>query len=803
MSVLGLIAWDAYSTTGAVERGVEFAASSHATNRLQGAVSPGTVALHPVARPDRRRRIRGTVVDTRGAPLAGVHVSAMSRADESLAELPCPDWAPGAWEALLEEKPRRLLQDCQWAGRDALTEWLSSRRGEAIPQAETVTDGDGAYLLDGLDDGALSIWALNEEGAAAQQDILGIHDDLRLVLTPGLRVEGIVSGGGAPLPGTHLTLVSVTTGRYFDGIAGPDGRFRMGPLPLGRYVLLAEQGGWRPALLHLDEATSLPEDGVRLTRPLNHAGRVLSRGNPISGARVELFVDFSSEEGSLQVATSDAKGQFHFSGLREGHRVTLSAFHEGMIASAQVTLDERDGAETELELRPAPFLEGVVRDEARQSISGANISWVPQRLGGIYPATTTTLDGRFRLGPLGPDKNQITVSAPGYLDAHFYLDSLELQSPFDITLFRAELITGVAVDEHGAPAPNVTLKLNRACKHPASFGERPQTTTDTAGRFELKACSPGPWEMEAVDERFLPDAIPVHAPSGGLRIALKQGPTVTGILLDEHGVPVVGADVFLAKREERGSPSRYISSDAQGHFRLGAVPPGHYIVWAQKHVQGVTRLTAAQDLELRDGMATQVELRFPVGLTVSGIVVTASGTPLEGVAIQTSRFPQADSTEPPHIGFGCGGPPIGVRTDASGRFVLRGLSSAPHAVWATKDGHAFKPARSMGGTHHDNDWIFMKPGASENDLRLVLQRISFVRGRLLGPDGRPFPDYVINREIGVFSLEGTFLFPTTNHGQMALIFDAPGVASRTVTVDVPLEEDVDLGDIHMPTVLHP
>ncbi|WP_434348008.1 carboxypeptidase-like regulatory domain-containing protein [Myxococcus virescens] len=63
---------------------------------------------------------------------------------------------------------------------------------------------------------------------------------------------------------------------------------------------------------------------------------------------------------------------------------------------------------------PSPYLEGIVQDEARQSISGARISIEPRRLDLVYPATTSNLDGRFRAGPLSPGMNQVTVSAPGH-----------------------------------------------------------------------------------------------------------------------------------------------------------------------------------------------------------------------------------------------------------------------------------------------------------------------------------------------------------------------------------------------------
>ncbi|WNZ60212.1 carboxypeptidase regulatory-like domain-containing protein [Myxococcus sp. MxC21-1] len=793
VGVLGMLAWDARSTSEAVDRGAGVAASSQAANRIEGTGTPGMAALGSLPQSEKRRRIRGTVVDARGVPLAGVRVSAVSRAEEPLAELPCPDWAPGTGGSRSEGKPLLLMHDCWQSAQDILTEWVSSRMSEAILQAETVTDGDGTYVLDGLDVGILSVWALNEDGAAVQQGILGTHDGLQLVLAPGFRVEGTVFGEDVPLPGARISLVSVATDRYFDGIAGPDGRFHIGPLPYGHYVLLAKQDGWRPEFLHLNEATALPWGSVHLTRPLNHAGRVLSQGSPVAGARVELTAEFPHDF-PFQFATSDSKGRFHFSGLRNGYGLKVSAFHEGMIASEEVTLKERNGAESVLELRPAPHFEGIVQDEARQPIPGARVSVVPERLDIDYPVTTTNLDGRFRLGPFGPDMNQVEVSAPGHLDKFVTLSSPEATSPATITLFRAVSITGVAVDAHGAPAPNVTLRLEGQC-NPTGPRHNHVTTTDDAGRFELKACRAGDWGLQADNPRFLPDIASVHAPSGDLRISLKQGPTLPGIVLDEHGVPVPNADVILARREAKDTLSQNTSSDAQGHFQLGAVPPGHYTVWAQKEVLGVIRRTVAQDIELREGPPPQVELRFPEGVTVSGIVVTTSGRPLEGATITASRQSPADATEPPTVSFKCGGP-FGVRTGADGRFVLRHLSSGPHTISASIDGHTFVPAQSSGGAEYETFALLVKPG--EAPLRIVMQRDSQIRGRLLGPDGSPFSNFVLNnREFYVDPQDGAFKWSTLKSGVQTLRFDAPGMASRTLTVDVPFEGDVELGDIHM------
>ncbi|WIG98868.1 carboxypeptidase-like regulatory domain-containing protein [Myxococcus sp. SDU36] len=790
IGVITLLVWEAHSTTKAVDRGARAAASSRATNRIVGDAHRSLMGLDTLPRPDSGRSLRGTVVDERGLPRAGVRVSAVLREPPSVSELPCPEGTPITWEPRRGEGPVRLFSDCTWMGRELLVEWISSRTGEAPILAETVTTGDGTFVLEGLPDGLLSVWALNEAGAAMKQGLLGTHDDLRLVLSPGLLLEGIASGADAPLPGTRLTVLSVATDRYFDGVAGPEGEFRIGPLPYGRYVLLAAQDGWRPDLIHLDEEHILPEDGVRLTRPLKIMGRVLALGNPVSGARVELTFRDARDDSSHQFATTDATGQFHFSGLPKSI-LELAALHDGMSAHEQVILNERIGAETVLELRPAPYFGGIVQDEARQPVPGASVSALITRHGSSNPDVKTRLDGRFRLGPLIPDMKDFMVSAPGYLDTLVNLRSAVNTASATITLFRAMTITGVAVDAHGSPAPGVALTLKREC-NPAAPYHRHEATTDEMGHFELKACRPGEWEIQARDERFLPEAIPVYAPGKALRLSLRQGPTLRGTVSDEHGAPVPEAVVDISERNEEDLASRHASSDAQGRFQLGAVQPGHYVVRARKEVLGVVRMVS-QDLELREGTPSQVELRFPRGVTVSGVVVTATGKPLEGAVVRAYRASPVAETEPPARSIHHGGPG-GARTGADGRFVLRHLSSAPHEIEVTKPDHTFVPAQSLGGTTDPHDTFLVSPG--EHPIRLVMQRDSRVRGTLLSAEGSPIPEFTLNGT-RVRSEDGAFEWSTASSGTLTLAFDAAGVAPRAFTVEVPLEGDVDLGDLHM------
>lgn len=789
VGVLGLVAWDAQSTEEAVDRGASAAEATHATRHTGKKNHQGTHRPQP----ESGRRLRGTVVDARGVPVAGARVSALSRAEEALADVPCPDWAPEAEVSHSEEQPRRLMQDCLRAGRDLLLEWLPARMGEAILQAVTVTGIDGTYDLSGMDLYPISIWVESEAGVAVHSNVEGDQDDLRVVVTPGFTVDSVVSAEEAPLPDAHVTLVSTTTDRYFNARSGPDGRFHIGPLPNGLYVLLVEREGWQPALIPLSDDYNVSDNGVRLTRPLHHTGRVRAQGRPVSGARVELVFSDLQLNDSHQVATTNEEGVFHFPGLSED-ALELSTFHDGMSASKQVTLTDREGATSILELKPTPIIEGIVQTEAHQPIAGAHIHLLNSGSSGSHPAATTGLDGRFRLGPLSPKTRAIKVSAPGYLDKPAPLHSLSEKSPATIILTRAMTITGVAVDATGAPAPHVRLALSYLQCKSESRDHSHSTMTDDTGHFELKACHSGEWDLDTAGERFLDQTIPVHAPSEGVRISLKQGPTLMGTVFDERGVPVPDAGVDLSERGESEIFRRYASSDAQGRFRLGAVRPGRYVVRARREMLGVARMVS-QDVELREDAQSEVDLRLPEGETVSGVVVTRGGKPIAGATVIVHQAsPVADIEPPGTLSPGCGRWPAGVRTGADGRFALPNVPSELHAVDVSKQGHTFVAEQSQGGTTDRDTTFFVHPG--EPSIRLVMQRESVIRGRLLGPDGAPIPEFTVNGD-SVRRQDGTFEHSTTKSGTRTFGFNAAGMARRTLTVEVPLEGVLELGDIHL------
>ncbi|MBK7878646.1 MAG: sigma-70 family RNA polymerase sigma factor [Planctomycetes bacterium] len=173
-----------------------------------------------------------------------------------------------------------------------------------------------------------------------------------------------------------------------------------------------------------------------------------------------------------------------------------------------------------------------------------------------------------------------------------------------------------------------------------------------------------------------------------------------GSVLDANGAPIGGA-----KLVGRGSET---TADGSGHFELHASS-----LLRDDHVQ----VSAHGFAEKRVVVATQgrsfvddLEIRLGPGAALRGRVVDETGAPVAGAEVEGTN---ATSSR--------------VRSDASGRFVLEGLSPDETwlSVWIAAEGHA--------GLRRD----FEDGKVPAEEVEFVLERGVDVPGVVVDTDGRP------------------------------------------------------------------
>ncbi|NTX10378.1 carboxypeptidase regulatory-like domain-containing protein [Myxococcus sp. CA056] len=740
----------------------------------------------PAPRPEGTLSIQGVVHGDEG-PLAGVRVTATRpEAGHTLSELPCSQvlrsYTGGS---------HSKFSECFFDEIDTTLELLLSRQGEAPVYAEALTGEEGRFTLDSLPEGRFTLWAIGARDARIQQEVAAGTEGLQLRLEEALFLEGqVIDEDLAALAQVRVMAVHQGFTRFFDGETGTDGSFRIGPLPSGRYALSFAKDGWLPTLVSQELSEPLT-----LHRPRRITGQVLSQGSPVPDVTVSLHDVtlrwYRSPPSAMRI--TDKQGRFTFEALPP-RSFQLSASQSEQHALAEVDLTvPGTSSEVTLELGSAALLDGSVRDEAGAGIEGATIS-----VRGVnqHEAASARTDaaGHYRTGPLPLRPHEVEVQASRYFRIKQAIpEPGPSTKQLDFTLRTAVWVDGVVLDEADRPIPDVSIELHEEEQEPVdeslAIGSL-QTRSDEEGRFHLDFARPGTFTLKSRSKRFVEDHLQVQAPDTNVRWVLKQGASVSGTVWDELGTPLPKVRVSLWSKESDAFPVSETTTDPQGHYTLGGLKSGRYMLEALHESKALER-SASQSVELRDQEEAKVDLRLVAGWMLSGIVEDTAGQPITDAAVgifETSK----QVPEWRRRRRSCGEPPA-ASTGADGRFTLRYLQhpELELGVWST--GFRFAPHLSTGG-HHDFGDFLVREG--DTQVRLVMKREGRVVGRVVGPDGKPITHFTMPWEVK--HPRGEFSVDVDGPGSLRINISARGMAPVSRGVELhDGSEVVDLGELRM------
>lgn len=351
---------DALRTTVEVVDG-EGAPVAGATVRVLGAVR-GEHALAPL-REDWETGADGTV--------------ALIAPDEAILEATHPDHGRGrarvdtsvqashrARIALRREPPPSEAGDRTIAGRvvdaagapveGALVVARFDGARDLHPERGAVSGGDGAFAVEGLDEGPYSLTATAEGHARGLASAAAGARDVTIALAPEGRVRvRVLDLEGAPVAAATIVVeraVGDIEWESLGAVSGYDveGTFEVAGLPVGPCRVVAVAPGFAPSEPVAARAAPDPREvALRVTRGGTILGRVVSAGDgaPLEGARVTLEGRLGGGASAVPVSTSaltDADGRFELGGAPPGvgSVVAWAADHHGRVRSG-IAIAER------------------------------------------------------------------------------------------------------------------------------------------------------------------------------------------------------------------------------------------------------------------------------------------------------------------------------------------------------------------------------------------------------------------------------------------------------------------------------
>jgi hypothetical protein len=269
-------------------------------------------------------------------------------------------------------------------------------------------------------------------------------------------------------------------------------------------------------------------------------------------------------------------------------------------------------------------------------------------------------------------------------------------------------------------------------------------TADDKGRFTLRGLGKDlAVTLLVTDERYAHQELIVRPPAKGkpeaVELTLLPPRVLEGKVVGEGGGPV--GKVLLEVSGVQGW------SDERGRFRVSC-PPGHLGIWAIP-AEGTVWLSRSMAIEWPRGKVRhEVTITLPRGVRVRGKVTEASsGKPVAGAVIQYYPYANNPANHYTTLSWRVGGTER-VRTGKDGTFeatVFPGRGNilvkgpSPDYVLQRFDTSQLLLGKPGGAPLYAQAvaLLDLDPKGKPRPLALTLRRGVTIRGRVLGPDGKP------------------------------------------------------------------
>ncbi|KIG17403.1 hypothetical protein DB30_03322 [Enhygromyxa salina] len=511
-------------------------------------------------------------------------------------------------------------------------------------------------------------------GAKGEQVVDGVHtiELVTVALGEGHVVSGqTVDARGDPLANVQVQALPRPTMDEpipWRTVSDEQGRFEFTTVPYGPLSLRGIKPGYA---LSVVEAIS-PEDAVLmvLDELIDLEGAVVATPELIARAVVRL--EGSSVWPAVERSLA-ADGSFIFEQLADGIygvEVTVPASEPGGAEFASVPLENiTPDLRVSLALVPAFRVPVRVVDPDGEPISGARVTLGYSQIGMLQKTAETDPDGRAQVGPVVPGPYFVHADADGYLPPEAVEVEVGMQG-FEgaeqvVVLIRPAKLEGVVVDEDDRPVAGAEVLLDSdvafsvgegdsrrrmfAAAIGASDGSLGVTqgavldiplfaededeggigviVTDEHGRFEVDSLLPGSYRIWARHGEHAGSAVTtlelrsgeVHA---GLKLRLREGVPLTGVVRSANGQPLVGIQIDLGD-------GMILTTDDRGVFDAGFRRGDQRLV-----LRGVGMIPKQVEVELGDApMDLEVELS-PANGRFEGRVVDGNNQPIADVEVE-------------------------------------------------------------------------------------------------------------------------------------------------------------------------
>lgn len=660
---------------------------------------------------------------------------------------------------------------------------------DTAPPRELTVEDDGSFEITGLiaRDYRLEAHADGGHAGPVQLRLGPSPEPVTLRLATAGTVQVVVRDAkiGMPIAGAKVEL---RAGVVLAATTGADGIAELRGVGAGWTPLHVEAKGFAPAAMMLSTTgdPAVPQRQV-ITLSLGAAvrGHVLDdAGQPVAAARVLAFPasqPFPVIDARRDAVVTDADGAFALPAVAAGsYRFTASAPGFAAATTSPIAIDGRSVRDdVVIRLDRGATVTGLVRTPDGAPVAAALVRVVGK--GSVDWRLTrqayTDDAGAFRIDGLPRRAVDVVAWHPRGASDLVPVDLVTTPAAeLTLTLTMTGAIAGTVVDAAGQPVGDAQLVAEPVWT--GAFGESDQwiargvqaAIADSGGAFRFDGLPEGAYQLRAAAPDaseaalWLGEATPAHTGDTAVRIVLAGDGVVTGKVVLPDGSPPAGFTIAIGAAR----PVPFSSDD--GSFRVTS-PGGHHAL----EIAGAVFQRKTMPVEVKaDDTLDLGTITVTAGRSISGRVLDRNGAPVAGAKVAAGSLIAGGGTESelniPDEGFDV----HETTTDDDGRFSLDGMSPAPVAVVAGKDG----VGRSAS--------VAVARSPQSVTLELVLETLGGLDG-VVTASGAPVPETaVIAAPIGaprsnffvVTGADGTFTFDALTGGRYMLYPMIGGGGSR-------------------------
>ena len=510
-------------------------------------------------------RLTGFVVDGAGLPVAGAEVSAeLERGAPDRALAPAPPRAGSA--ATQDAGPRdAAVSDAGLAITDA----------GAVVVTAPLTTADGRFVVDGLVPGRFRVRVTGAGLLPAEVRYVPVpSDEARIVVARQVAIDGTVTDGGKPVGNASVGLRGDAIGGTIELRTTATGAFHFANLPEGRYQLFAWQAALAARTVRVARLGAGPFAPIelRLEAASIVVGRVIDRDEG-TGLAAAIELRPSGDDQAPRYVRSGDDGVFRIEGVPSG-RWIADAFVPGYLSPGGIELEAGRGI-PEIALARGGAISGRVLDGEGHPIAGAQVRALTAGSTVAEVSAEVDRDKLRRFSGRSAAPVPLSPAAGPASDPEF--------------VARGEL--GVLVGPiPPIPPPGAHVAQTAVAIDPSLAGEPAALPGDPAGGSIWTTGADGTYRIRGfakakvtvlasatgfAEARGRELAIEPGQVIANVDLVLTPGTLILGKVTDQHGAPVIGAQVTAtpvgAGPHDAAGAALDAFTDESGMYKLGPV----------------------------------------------------------------------------------------------------------------------------------------------------------------------------------------------------------------------------------------